>query len=91
MDITNTIEAAGISLLFLVLVFFPMEKVFPARAEQKFFRKHWLLDLCFFLGQYLLWNGFVLWALSYVNFWLSGIIPHDFRNMIASESWWAQA
>jgi len=90
MNITNTIEATGLSLLFLLLVFLPMEKVFPAKAGQKLFRPSWTLDLCFFLGQYVLWNSLVILALSYLNFWLSGIIPSGFRESVSSQSWWLQ-
>src|SRR5690349_9288630 len=85
------LEGAGISFLFLVLVFVPMEKVFPAKAGQKFFRPHWILDLCFFLGQYLLWSGLVLWALSYFNDYLSQIIPQGFRTGVANIPFWLQA
>lgn len=81
----------GASLLFLALVFIPMEKVFPAQKEQKVFRKHWLLDLCYFLGQYLLWNGLVLWILNYGAAWLDGIIPTKFRALTASQPIWLQA
>ena len=45
--------------LFLTVVFRPLEVLFPARAAQRFFRPSWRLDLCFFLGQYLL-PAFVL-------------------------------
>ena len=43
-------------------MFRPLEVVFAAR-KQKFFRPGWFTDLCFFLGQYLLWGGLVLWLL----------------------------
>ena len=55
--------SSGISFLFLCLVFWPLEAAFPARPGQKFFRREWGTDLCFFLGQYLLWGGAVLWVL----------------------------
>ncbi len=83
--------ATGASLFFLALVFIPMEKVFPAQKEQKVFRQHWFLDLCHFLGQYLLWNGLVLWLLNYGSFWLDGIISGKFRALTASQPIWLQA
>src|SRR5262249_7665530 len=58
---------------------------------QRFFRPDWVLDLCFFLGQYLLWSGLVLWALTYFSQWLSLIVPSRFRDAVASQSWWLQA
>jgi len=81
----------GASLLFLALVFIPMEKVFPARKEQKILRPHWILDLCYFLGQYLLWNGLILWILSYAEQWLTGIVPATFRSMVSKQPVWVQA
>lgn len=91
MDLYSALEATLLSFFFLVLVFFPMEKVFPAKKGQKFFRSAWALDICFFLGQYLLWASLVLWALSYFGGWLQGIIPAGFRAMVASQPWWLQA
>src|ERR1700730_3069556 len=82
--------SAGASFLFLVLVFRPLELVFPARAGQRFFRPAWFLDLCFFLGQYLLWNGLVLWALVHFSRFLDGIVPPGFRHAVAGQSWWLQ-
>lgn len=91
MNFYGLVLASGGSLLFLVLVFVPMEKVFPAKPGQPFFRAGWALDLCFFLGQYLLWSGLVLWTLNYFNAWLSGIVPADFRLAVAAQPWWLQA
>ncbi len=88
LQIIDLLEASGLSLLFLILVFAPMEKVFPAKLKQKFFRKAWTMDLFFFLGQYLLWSGLVIWALSYFSFWLNDIVPANFRNIISGQPWW---
>lgn len=87
----SAVKGTAISLGFLALVFWPMEKVFPAKRDQKIFRPGWVLDLCFFLGQYFLWGSLIVWALSYVNFWLAGWLPSDFRNSVAAQSWWLQA
>jgi sterol desaturase/sphingolipid hydroxylase (fatty acid hydroxylase superfamily) len=83
--------STGLSFLFLVLVFRPLEIVFPAKPGQRFFRPAWLTDLCFFLGQYLLWGGLVLWALSHLGHWVSGVVPERFRHTVASQPWWLQA
>ncbi|MCH5720945.1 hypothetical protein [Niabella hibiscisoli] len=48
MDFLNLIFGTAVSLLFLCLVFIPLEKAFPARQGQKTFRKGWLTDLCYF-------------------------------------------
>jgi sterol desaturase/sphingolipid hydroxylase (fatty acid hydroxylase superfamily) len=78
---------AGLSLLFLGVLFIPMEKVFAAKREQNIFRPHWLLDLTYFLGQYLFWGGLILWMMSMFSVWLTGIVPSGFRNTIASQPW----
>jgi sterol desaturase/sphingolipid hydroxylase (fatty acid hydroxylase superfamily) len=82
--------SAGLSFLFLVLVFRPLEIAFPAKPGQRFFRPAWFTDLCFFLGQYLLWSGLVLWVLSRFSGWLDGFVPYGFRRAVASQPWWLQ-
>ncbi len=91
MDFYALVATAGISFLFLVLVFRPLEMAFPAKAGQGFFRPAWWTDLSFFLGQYLLWNGLVLWMLSWLNQFLGGVVPESFRHMVAAQPWWLQA
>jgi sterol desaturase/sphingolipid hydroxylase (fatty acid hydroxylase superfamily) len=80
--------SAGMSLVFLAAVFVPLERAFPARAGQRFFRPAWLTDLGFFLGQYLLWNGLVLAALApLAQAWA----PYGLRAAVAAQPWWLQA
>ena len=90
MNLYDIAAAAGFSILFLLWVFVPMERVFPAKANQSILRPHWFTDLCFLLGQYLLWGGLVSWILYRFGFWLGGILPPDFRNGVASQPWWLQ-
>lgn len=90
MNYLMAIPFTGLSLLFLALLFTPMEKVFPAKAEQRFFRPGWWLDLCYFLGQYFLWSGLVTYALAWGGYWLNGIVPVAFREAVAAQSWWLQ-
>ncbi|MFN0203165.1 MAG: sterol desaturase family protein [Bacteroidia bacterium] len=78
------------SFLFLILVFYPMEKIFPAKENQGFLRPHWGLDLCYFLGQYLLWGAFVGYVLSYWEDALHFLIPASFRNAVAEQPWGLQ-
>jgi sterol desaturase/sphingolipid hydroxylase (fatty acid hydroxylase superfamily) len=80
----------GAAFLFLVLVFLPLEWAFPARPGQRFLRPAWFTDLCFFLGQYLLWSGLVLWALVHFSHHLDGIVPEGFRQAVAAQPWWLQ-
>jgi sterol desaturase/sphingolipid hydroxylase (fatty acid hydroxylase superfamily) len=91
MSFLNLLLATGASLLFLGLLFIPMEKVFPAKRDQKVFRKNWVLDFCYFLGQYLFWGSLVLWVLNYFDYWLSGIVPHEFRSFIRNQPLWLQS
>lgn len=90
MSFLNLMIATGASLLFLALLFIPMEKVFPAQRGQKILRKGWVLDLSYFLGQYLLWSGIVLWVLNYFDVWLGSIIPQNFRSMLQVQPIWLQ-
>lgn len=70
----DTLIDTGISLALIVVVFVPLERAFPARA-QRFFRREFLTDLGFFLGSYLLFAGAVTLALKHVsaftNTWLA--------------------
>lgn len=90
MNIPGLLLATGLSVLFLVALFCPLELVFPAKKNQKFFRPNWLTDLFFLLGQYLLWNGAVFWCLSHFRFILLEIVPHEFTSKVASQPFWLQ-
>lgn len=91
MTAVEALLAAGASFLFLGITFIPLEKVFSAKAGQKIFRPNWILDLCFFGGQYLLWNALVVWALGYVNLWIGEVVPSSFRVAVAGQPWLLQA
>ncbi len=82
---------AIISALFLAIVFIPMEKAFPAKKGVKIFRKQWLLDVCYFFGQYLFWNMLVLFALDYFSVWIDASISLSFRDSVKSQSLFLQA
>ena len=91
MTLGGIIFSCGLSFLFLVIVFRPLELAFPARAGQKFFRPNFFTDLCFFAGQYLLWTGGVLWLLGRFGGWLHVVVPQNFRAAVAGQPWWLQA
>jgi sterol desaturase/sphingolipid hydroxylase (fatty acid hydroxylase superfamily) len=90
MNLTAIAIYAGLSFLFLVLVFRPLEMAFPAKPGQRFFRPAWLTDFWFFLGQYFLWSGLVYWVLAHFSFWLDDIVPQSFRHAVAAQPWWLQ-
>src|SRR3954470_6345430 len=91
MTLPGLIFSFGASFLFLMLVFRPLELAFPAKRGQRFFRPAWFTDLCFFLGQYLLWSGVVLWLLQHVGGFIDGVIPHGLRSSVRAQPWWLQA
>ena len=91
MTLPTLVFSTGASLLFLFLVFHPLERAFPARSNQRLLRPAWWVDVCFFLGQYLLWSAAVLWLLSRFGDWLDGIVPASFRAQVAAQPWWLQA
>ena len=87
----SQLSAVGLSLLFLLVTFIPMEKMFPAKKGQSIFRPQWRLDLLYFLGQNLLWITLVFWTLDHFESWFNPFIPPDFRAMVAHQPWWLQA
>lgn len=90
MDLLTLALSTGLSLCFLALVFRPLELIFPAKPGQRFFRPEWFTDLGFFLGQYLLWSGLVLWTLAQFAQWVEGFMPRDVRMVVASQPWLLQ-
>lgn len=91
MSVQALVFSSGLSFLFLCLVFRPLELAFPARRGQQFFRPSWWTDLCFFLGQYLVWGGLVVALLNLGRGWIDGALPPTFRAAVASQPWWSQA
>ncbi|HYV37468.1 MAG TPA: sterol desaturase family protein [Gemmataceae bacterium] len=87
----TALATAGLAFAFLCVVFRPLELVFPAKPGQRFFRPAWLTDICFLLGQYLLWGGVVLWLLVCLKDWVGEIVPEDFRQAVAGQPWWLQS
>jgi sterol desaturase/sphingolipid hydroxylase (fatty acid hydroxylase superfamily) len=89
--IVALLGSTALSLLFLFVVFRPLELAFPAKPEQGFFRPAWFTDLCFLLGQYLLWNTLVFGLLTAGATWVDGSISTGFRAAVAGQPWWLQA
>ena len=81
---------AVVSFLFLMVLFRPLELLFPAKPDQTFFRPHWWTDLCFFLGQYLIWSFVVLWGLESTRSWVTARVPIAFHEWVASQPFWLQ-
>ena len=81
--------ATGLSVLFLAVLFWPLEAAFPARPGQPWLRPRWFTDLCFLLGQYLVFGGLVFWLLTLFANWLDQFMPSAFRQAVAAQPWWA--
>ena len=89
--IPGLLLSCAASFLFLCLVFCPLERAFPAKGGQRFFRPAWATDLCFFLGQYLLFGGLVLWVLVRLDHMLDATVPGGLRDAVAGQPWWLRA
>jgi sterol desaturase/sphingolipid hydroxylase (fatty acid hydroxylase superfamily) len=91
MTVPAMVLGTGGSFLFLALVFWPLERAFPAKRGQRFFRPDWWLDVCFFFGQYMLWSGAMLWLLSHFSVAVDQVMPAGWRAAVGSQPWWLQA
>jgi sterol desaturase/sphingolipid hydroxylase (fatty acid hydroxylase superfamily) len=91
MNVIALVGSAAFFFILLFLIFRPLEIAYPAWPGQRFFRPAWFTDLCFFLGQMLLWGVLVFWLLARFNDWLDGLVPSRFRQAVALQPWWLQA
>jgi sterol desaturase/sphingolipid hydroxylase (fatty acid hydroxylase superfamily) len=90
MEIAWHILTAGVAFLLLFAMFRPLEWAYPAQPTQKFFRPQWFVDLCFLLGEYLVFNGVVFWMLAKVAPWIHVVFPASVRRAISSQNQWLQ-
>jgi hypothetical protein len=72
-----------LNFLALAAIFVPLERVFPARPAQRLLRRGLLLDLCFFVGQYLITLSLAFSAMSLVA-------PHVRLADLGSSPAWMQ-
>lgn len=91
MTAVNLVFSMVAAFVFLILIFRPLEAVFPAKAGQPILRPHWLVDLAFFVGQYLFWNSVVLWMLIQFGAGVRELVPGGFRTFVASQPIYIQA
>ena len=84
----DLLHAAG-SFALLLLVFLPLERLFPARA-QPLIREEWGTDVLFFVGQYLLWAVPVVSVLVLVQRGLEGLPLASLHAAVRSQPFWLQ-
>jgi len=85
----TTLLSTGSSLLILLAIFLPLEKLFAVH-RQSTFRREWKTDLLFFLGQYLLWTTPVVAVLA-LAYSYSDILPLEgVRAFVAAQPLWLQ-
>ncbi|MGZ3422501.1 MAG: sterol desaturase family protein [Polyangiales bacterium] len=58
---------ALLNFVVLAAIFVPLERVFPARPEQKLLRRGLFLDVCFFVGQYVITLAAAFALMSWVS------------------------
>lgn len=80
-DLAEGLLAAVAGFLVLGAIFRPLELAYPARRAQPFARPGWRTDLCFFLGQYLVWVTLVFVVLGELTPWLHGLVPPGVRRV----------
>lgn len=90
MNLPALLLSTAASLLFLVILFRPLEMAFPAKAEQRFLRPAFWTDLCFLLGQYLLWTGLVFGTIEWGSQWIGHWVPASFRAAVRAQPLWLQ-
>ncbi|MFZ5444428.1 MAG: sterol desaturase family protein [Myxococcota bacterium] len=88
---TERLRAFGLALVLLAAVFWPLERLFPARAGQRWLRARFLTDLAFMAGQYLVFAGVALWILVRVDELLSALVPTGVRAWTSSLPFGVQA
>lgn len=75
------------SLGVMMLVFVPLERVFPARPEQRVLRPELAIDLAFFLGQSLVFAGVAVAVLGAVH---ATILPLSLGTYTSALPLWVQ-
>jgi sterol desaturase/sphingolipid hydroxylase (fatty acid hydroxylase superfamily) len=86
----TALTTAALSLVALVLVFGPLERVFPARRGQPALRREFVTDLAFFLGQSLLFAGLAVGFLMLVSGLLDPILPLSARTWSQDLPLWSR-
>lgn len=89
--ILQRLISLGLALIMLPAVFWPLERLFPARKNQPWLRPQFLTDLAFMAGQYLLWPALVLELLIRLDGVFNLIIPSIIRTNVGALPYALQA
>ena len=79
----------ALTLGLFVLIYAPLERLFPAHRQGAWRRESWL-DLTFFLGQFLLWTVPVVAALTWFVQQSAALPLADVRAQVAAWPLWVQ-
>jgi sterol desaturase/sphingolipid hydroxylase (fatty acid hydroxylase superfamily) len=63
-----------------------MERTFPAKGNQPFFRPHFLVDLSHFIFQYFFWGSATLFIMSYFESFINFSFLSETRNIFKNQS-----
>jgi len=77
--------------LLIVLLFLPLERLFPARAEQRTLRRGWGTDIVYFLINKVPVGIGLLVIVAFASLAGRVLLPEGFRDMVAAQPLWAQA
>lgn len=91
MAIATGLVDAALAFAALLLIFRPLESAHPAREGQRFVRPQFWTDVCFLVGQYVLFNAVVLRALTYARPWVFMATPVGLRSLVVALPVWQQA
>ena len=78
-----------VSKFFLVcLIFLPLERVLPLRAEQKIFRRRWGTDLVHVFATGILFQLGTILLISLTILYLESLVPASIRAAVAAQPVW---
>ena len=84
------LKTAAVSFLFFAAVFWPLERLFPARRAQPWLRPHLFTDALFFVGQHL---AFAIIAIEVLNLFAGttdALSLQALRRAFATQPLWLQ-
>ncbi len=87
----HALRDALVAAALLTMVFTPLEWAFAARAHQLWSRPRLMLDVAFFLGDYVVWGNLSLWLLERFQNLVGTWVSTGMRASFALQPWWLQA